>query len=549
MATFDVAKLLNKITQDIPGINTVLKALAKWDVSALTDVPDGAMQATTDTNNRLTIKKKVSDSYTPVAKLMHDVDMLDGYHASASATANAVAVRNAQGALPGNITGNAATAATAVALAAGSVVPLNQGGTEATTASQARANLGAAGSADFTAHIAKQASPTVEGHIKLDALAADGSNTAAPGGFGLGKSLSLATDYNNCVVNGWYYGSNSTANKPPTTANYHVFVQAINTSQVLQKAYRADGSDYYTRVCSSGVWSEWVQKPIGITDSTSTASSTIAASAAAVKTAFDRAKQIATTTSRGIGKVATLADMGPDAVIENGPAFLAAGSDVVTQYPRPNTIMRRDGAGRVRVEDPVHDKDVANKGYVDAVAQASDVPSVLPGTVLAFTGTFGGSDGKRPINSYTGQADEGWALCDGRTYRANSDTPKLPTPDLRNRFIMGASEAHEAGTYGGSLEHTHDVTVAPHTLTVEQIPSHTHLLQVFDVDESTTLQGLLSGTTGGGRVDLIASNKGKGGSLNVISPEGDSQAHSHGASSDAASSLPPYYALAYIMKL
>lgn len=37
----------------------------------------------------------------------------------------------------------------------------------------------------------------------------------------------------------------------------------------------------------------------------------------------------ATTTSRGICRVATLADMGPDAVIENGPAFLAAG-DVVS---------------------------------------------------------------------------------------------------------------------------------------------------------------------------------------------------------------------------
>jgi hypothetical protein len=289
MATFDVAKLLNKITQDIPGINTVLKALAKWDVSALTDVPDGAMQATTDTNNRLTIKKKVSDSYTPVAKLMHDVDTVDGYHASASATANAIPVRDASGALPGNILGNSATADTATALAAGSVVPVNQGGTGATTASQARANLGVAADADFTTHIATQASPSVEGHVKLDALAADGSNTAAPGGYGLGKTLSTVTDYNNCVVNGWYYGPASAANKPPIATKYHIFVQALNSSFVLQKAYHIGGNYYYTRVCDSGVWSEWVQKPIGITDSTSTTSSTVAASATAVKTAYDKA--------------------------------------------------------------------------------------------------------------------------------------------------------------------------------------------------------------------------------------------------------------------
>lgn len=75
----------------------------------------------------------------------------------------------------------------------------------------------------------------------------------------------------------------------------------------------------------------------------------------------------ATTTSRGIARVATLADMEPGAEVENGPAFLAAGSDAVTPTPTPNTIMCRDEAGRVRVEDPVHDKDVANKTYVDNI--------------------------------------------------------------------------------------------------------------------------------------------------------------------------------------
>ena len=122
MASIDVAKLLNKITQDIPGINTVLKALANWDVSALSDVPDGAMQATTDANNNLTIKKKVSGSYTPVAKLMHDVDKLDGYHASASATANAVAVP-AVAALPKMFPGNTPLALrTAIAFAVADVL-------------------------------------------------------------------------------------------------------------------------------------------------------------------------------------------------------------------------------------------------------------------------------------------------------------------------------------------------------------------------------------------------------------------------------------------
>ena len=297
MATFDVAKLLNKITQDIPGINTVLKALAKWDVSALTDVPDGAMQATTDANNRLTIKKNVSGSYTPVAKLMHDVDKLDGYHASASATANTVAVRNAQGALPGNILGNSATADTADALADGSVVPVDQGGTGATTASQARANLGAAGSSDFTAHIATQASPAVEGHVKLDAFAADGSNRAAPGGFGLGMPLASQipanTDLDTVVLPGFYScrmsSTATTITNCPTASAFSMLVEfgAYGPTQTIT-AYNS-GARFQRTKTSSTTFGPWRSLPNGITDSTSTTSSTIAASATAVKAAYDLA--------------------------------------------------------------------------------------------------------------------------------------------------------------------------------------------------------------------------------------------------------------------
>ncbi|WP_411330813.1 phage tail protein [Desulfovibrio desulfuricans] len=294
MASIDVAKLLNKITQDIPGINTVLKALAKWDVSALTDVPDGAMQATTDTNNNLTINKKVSGSYTPVTKLMHDVDKLDGYHASTSATANAIPVRNASGALPGNILGNSATADTATALAAGSVVPVYQGGTGATTTSQARANLGVADGEDFTTHVATQASPSVEGHVKLDAFAADGSNTAAPGGFGLGRSDAgrRVTDLDTVLENGQFsFLPTATGLPSGWTAAGVGITYSHNASVKIQKIFRYIGPGEiacYARCrFSSGTWGAWIPLPHGITDSLTLSSSTIAASATAVKAVND----------------------------------------------------------------------------------------------------------------------------------------------------------------------------------------------------------------------------------------------------------------------
>ncbi|WP_411330104.1 tail fiber protein [Desulfovibrio desulfuricans] len=337
MATFDVAKLLNKITQDIPGINTVLKALAKWDVSALTDVPDGAMQATTDANNNLTIKKKVSGSYTPVAKLMHDVDKLDGYHASASATANAVAVRNAQGALPGNILGNSATADTAVALAAGSVVPVNQGGTGATTASQARTNLGVAGSSDFTSHLAKQASPSVEGHVKLDAFAADGSNTAAPGGFGLGMPLAAQipanTDLDTVVLPGFYSCKQSatatTLTNCPVAFAFSMLVEygAYGPTQTIT-GYSNGAPRFQRTKSSSTAFSPWRSLPNGISDSTTTRSSTVAASATAVKAVNDATVHLDGTETISGDKTFTgmLSQRGTTPVIHQKHATLIAGA-------------------------------------------------------------------------------------------------------------------------------------------------------------------------------------------------------------------------------
>ena len=174
------------------------------------------------------------------------------------------------------------------------------------------------------------------------------------------------------------------------------------------------------------------------------------------------------------------------------------------------------------------------KDLLDALAQSSAGASVIAGTVLAFTGELGGSDGKRPINPYTGQADEGWALCDGRTYQAKSDTPMLPTPDLQGRFVMAADVTRPPGAIGGGESHTHGITVHGHTLTVEQMPSHTHSIQSrFTGQEST-----------------YVSLSGRGEPYQTTSDAtGGSQPHAHGASSSAGSNLPPYYALAYIMKL
>ncbi len=72
----------------------------------------------------------------------------------------------------------------------------------------------------------------------------------------------------------------------------------------------------------------------------------------------------------------------------------------------------------------------------------------------------------------------GWALCDGSTVNG------YPTPDLTDKFVMGAGPSHAAGTYGGSNttvptmqlagNHGHGNVTGATTLTTSQLPSHKH---------------------------------------------------------------------------
>lgn len=107
-----------------------------------------------------------------------------------------------------------------------------------------------------------------------------------------------------------------------------------------------------------------------------------------------------------------------------------------------------------------------------------------------------------------GSIPAGWHLCDGTN----------GTPDLRNRFIVGAGSEYSVGATGGAKEVT---------LTVEQMPNHKH---TYTRNSSNG-----GGVFGGGDV-LVA---GLTYSADTTST-GGGQAHEN---------QPPYYALAYIMKL
>jgi hypothetical protein len=111
----------------------------------------------------------------------------------------------------------------------------------------------------------------------------------------------------------------------------------------------------------------------------------------------------------------------------------------------------------------------------------------------------------------------GWYLCNGSN----------GTPDLRNRFVVGAGSTYAVGNTGGSADaivvsHTHSVTDPGH--------SHTIGFQNHTIDQNAGSAGLV-----------------KQGTSNTSTQTTGISISSTGASGTNAN-LPPYYALCYIQK-
>jgi microcystin-dependent protein len=159
-----------------------------------------------------------------------------------------------------------------------------------------------------------------------------------------------------------------------------------------------------------------------------------------------------------------------------------------------------------------------------------------------------------------GTIPAGWALCNGTG----------GTPDLRNRFIVGAGSTYAVDATGGALTdtatsaaggaHTHTLTITGTALTTAQLPSHTHALYVqasggAGDTESFASTAAIAGNTDGTKGYLSANSAGAGTALMQGAGSGDTHTHA-GSTADASAThthdvtvdtVPPYYALAYIM--
>lgn len=164
--TWDSPALDQPINADLPAIKNKFQALVKGDPSLVQNPPVGAKRLVEISSGNWQVQQYNGSTWSNIGKLKMDVDTVDGYDAAITPAANTVAVRNASGVLEDSITGNAATASSAATLS--QTLPVNKGGTGATTSEAARANLGVpptSHASSNTTHGVGNA--TQYGHLKL----------------------------------------------------------------------------------------------------------------------------------------------------------------------------------------------------------------------------------------------------------------------------------------------------------------------------------------------------------------------------------------------
>ena len=134
---------------------------------------------------------------------------------------------------------------------------------------------------------------------------------------------------------------------------------------------------------------------------------------------------------------------------------------------------------------------LASSGYAYRAESAKAADNGVPiGCIIMWSGAIA-------------NIPNGWALCDGTN----------GTPDLRDKFVVGAGTSYNPGNTGGEVFHT---------LTIAEMPRHNH------------------------SHNYVSRGYGEGNASSAT--EGSDAPTSYTGGDQAHENRPPYYALAYIMR-
>ena len=126
-----------------------------------------------------------------------------------------------------------------------------------------------------------------------------------------------------------------------------------------------------------------------------------------------------------------------------------------------------------------------------------------------------------------GSIPAGYVLCNG----SNS------TPDLRDRFVVGAGSTYAVNATGGSADSV--------------LPTHTHAATVTDPAHSHVISNIRlpsGGVVGGSSDTPAAAPAGAPTTTTQTNTTGITVTNANAGVSGTGGNLPPYYALCYIMK-
>jgi len=232
----------------------------------------------------------------------------------------------------------------------------------------------------------------------------------------------------------------------------------------------------------------------------------------------------------------------------------------------------------------ISDLNAANPPSGDNAGQGADhlrlIKMVLKNTFPNITGPvtatqvqLGAGVPTGGIIMWTGvSAPTGWSLCDGGSYSKVDGSGPIVAPNLQDRFIVGSGNSYALGATGGATSNTPTIGVNGTALTASNLPAHSHTItdpghthSITDPGHSHTYTPALASvasspggnTTGKAGTPVATSTDTTGitgtnsGTTGITTTDsfGSGTAHTHLANSSAVPTVPPYYALAFIMKL